>query len=110
MAEPKPRRTRESKKTPAVKESQSVEYKSVWKDDETTVRDFCKLVVEKFRLDKLATSESTETILEKLRMKNGEYFTNAAVLTFGKDIDRWFTGAFVKVGFFETDARINLSR
>jgi ATP-dependent DNA helicase RecG len=23
---------------------------------------------------------------------------------FGKDIDRWFTGAFVKVGFFENEA------
>jgi ATP-dependent DNA helicase RecG len=72
--------------------------------DEAIVRDFCKRAVDRGRLDESAASESIETVLEKLRMKNGEYFTNAALLTFGKDLDRWFTGAFVKIGFFETDA------
>jgi ATP-dependent DNA helicase RecG len=55
-------------------------------------------------LDESASSESVETIIEKLRMRNGEYLTNAALLVFGREIDRWFSGAFIKVGFFETDA------
>jgi ATP-dependent DNA helicase RecG len=72
--------------------------------DESVVKDFCERAVKKGRLDESVTSESVENIIRKLRMRNGEYLTNAALLAFGKDIDRWFTGAFIKVGFFETDA------
>lgn len=37
-------------------------------------------------------------------MLNHGYLTNAALLLFSKDPERYFTGAFIKVGFFETDA------
>lgn len=37
-------------------------------------------------------------------MINNGYLTNAALLLFSKDPERYFTGAFIKVGFFETDA------
>jgi ATP-dependent DNA helicase RecG len=72
--------------------------------DETLVKDFCARAVKKGRLDESASSEPAENIIEKLRMKNGEYLTNAALLVFGKELDRLFTGAYIKVGFFETDA------
>lgn len=37
-------------------------------------------------------------------MINNGYLTNAALLLFSKDPERYLTGAFIKVGFFETDA------
>lgn len=72
--------------------------------DESVVRDFCTRAIKKGRLDESASSESVESIIEKLGMRNGEYLTNAALLVFGKELDRLFTGAYIKVGFFETDA------
>lgn len=35
---------------------------------------------------------------------NGSYLTNAAMLLFSKDPEKWQLGAYVKIGFFETDA------
>ncbi|MDR1874081.1 MAG: putative DNA binding domain-containing protein [Synergistaceae bacterium] len=72
--------------------------------DENVVRDFCARAIRKGRLDETALSESVETVIEKLRMKNGEYLTNAALLVFGKELERLFTGTYIKIGFFETDA------
>ena len=72
--------------------------------DETVVRDFCTRAIKKGRLDESASSEPVENIIEKLRMRNGEYLTNAALLVFGKGLERLFTGAYIKIGFFETDA------
>lgn len=42
--------------------------------------------------------------MEKLHLMNGSYLTNAAMLLFSKDPEKWQLGAFVKIGFFETDA------
>ena len=35
---------------------------------------------------------------------NGPYLTNAAMLLFSKDPEKWQLGAYVKIGYFETDA------
>ena len=35
---------------------------------------------------------------------NGPYLTNAAMLLFGKGPKKWQLGAYVKIGYFETDA------
>lgn len=35
---------------------------------------------------------------------NAGYYTNAAMLLFAKEPDRWQLGAYTKIGFFETDA------
>ncbi|MDL2263160.1 putative DNA binding domain-containing protein [Synergistaceae bacterium OttesenSCG-928-I11] len=72
--------------------------------DELLVRDFCKNAVKKGRLDESVLSEPLDEIIGRLRLKNGEYLTNAALLLFGSEADRWFSSAYVKVGFFETDA------
>ena len=42
--------------------------------------------------------------MEKLRLTNAGYYTNAAMLLFCKDPDRWQLGAYTKIGFFENDA------
>lgn len=41
--------------------------------------------------------------MEKLHLMNGPYLTNAAMLLFGKDPEKWQLGAYVKIGYFETD-------
>ncbi len=35
---------------------------------------------------------------------NGPYLTNASMLLFSKDPEKWQLGAYVKIGYFETDA------
>ena len=42
--------------------------------------------------------------MEKLHLTSGGYLTNAAMMLFGKDPEKWQLGAFVKIGYFETDA------
>ena len=42
--------------------------------------------------------------MEKLHLTNGAYLTNAAMLLFSKDPERWQLGAYVKIGYFENDA------
>ena len=43
-------------------------------------------------------------LLDKLHLTNGEYLTNAAMLLFSKDPEKWQLGAYTKIGYFETDA------
>lgn len=42
--------------------------------------------------------------MEKLHLINGDYLTNAAMLLFSKDPEQWQLGAYVKIGYFESDA------
>ena len=42
--------------------------------------------------------------MEKLRLTNAGHYTNAAMLLFRKDPDKWQFGSYTKIGFFETDA------
>lgn len=42
--------------------------------------------------------------MEKLRLTNAVHYTNAAMLLFSKDPDKWQFGSYTKIGFFETDA------
>ena len=48
--------------------------------------------------------EPKEVLLDRLHLINGDYLTNAAMLLFSKDPERYQLGAFLKIGFFETDA------
>lgn len=42
--------------------------------------------------------------MEKLHLKNAGFLTNAAMLLFSADPEKWLLGAFAKIGYFETDA------
>ena len=42
--------------------------------------------------------------MERLQLTNGEYLTNAAMLLFSKEPEKWQLGAYTKIGYFETDA------
>ena len=43
-----------------------------------------------------------DALMEKLHLMNGPYLTNAAILLFSKDPEKWQLGAYVKIGYFET--------
>ena len=59
---------------------------------------------EKGRIDESVLSESKADLMEKLRLTNAGYYTNAAMLLFSKDPDKWQLDAYTKIGFFENDA------
>jgi len=72
--------------------------------DDTIVERFKKWAAKKGRIDKSVLDEPKDVLMEKLHLMNGSYLTNAAMLLFSKDPEKWQLGAFVKIGFFETDA------
>ncbi len=47
---------------------------------------------------------SPQQLLEKLNLMDGSLLKRAAVLLFHRNPEKWITGSFVKIGFFETDA------
>ncbi|MBR4751763.1 MAG: putative DNA binding domain-containing protein [Thermoguttaceae bacterium] len=74
--------------------------------DDGAIARFKKLAAEKGRIEPQLLDEPKETLLEKLRLTRGKYLTNAAMLLFSKDPEEYQLGAFIKVGFFESDAEI----
>ena len=72
--------------------------------EDSEIAYFLEKANEKSRIYEEADSESKEQLVDKLHMIKSGYLTNAAALLFSKDPERWFTGAFIKVGYFETDA------
>lgn len=74
--------------------------------DATAVDRFRSLAVTKDRIDASVLDESQEALLEKLHLLNGDCLINAAMLLFSRDPERYQLGAYIKIGFFDTDADI----
>ena len=72
--------------------------------DSKLVERFKELAIKKGRIDKSVLDEPTDVLMEKLHLTNGRYYTNAAMLLFCNNPDKWQLGAYTKIGFFETDA------
>ncbi|MCR0206769.1 winged helix-turn-helix transcriptional regulator [[Clostridium] innocuum] len=72
--------------------------------DDAIVERFKKWASKKGRIDKSVLDEPKDVLMEKLHLVNGAYLTNAAMLLFAKDPEKWQLGAYVKIGYFETDA------
>ena len=72
--------------------------------DDNVVAAFKKLAAKKGRIDSSLLDEPKEVLLDRLHLVNGDYLTNAAMLLFSKDPERYQLGAFLKIGYFETDA------
>lgn len=72
--------------------------------DDGLIDKFKKLAAKKGRIESSVLDETKADLMEKLRLTNAGYFTNAAMLLFCKDPDRWQLGAYTKIGFFESDA------
>lgn len=72
--------------------------------DDGAIAHFKQWASKKGRIDQNVFDEPKEVLMEKLHMMSGPYLTNAAMLLFGKDPEKWQLGAYVKIGYFETDA------
>lgn len=72
-------------------------------NDEIVER-FKQWAAKKERIDKGVLEEHKDVLMAKLHLMNGPYLTNAAMLLFAKDPEKWQLGAYVKIGFFENDA------
>ena len=72
--------------------------------DEDEIKRFRKLAAKKGRIEPNLLEESKEVLLDKLHLTNGEYLTNAAMLLFCKDPEKYQLGAYIKIGYFESDA------
>ena len=74
--------------------------------DDGVVSKFKSLAAKKGRMETSLLDESKEVLLDKLHLKNGDYLTNAAMLLFSSDPERYQTGAYIKIGYFENDAEL----
>lgn len=72
--------------------------------DDKLIEKFKKMAVKKGRLGEEVLAESKEDLMNHLQLTNAGSYTNAAMLLFSKNPDRWQLGAYTKLGFFETDA------
>ena len=72
--------------------------------DDNVIAAFKMLAAKKGRIDSSLLDEPKEVLLDRLHLINGDYLTNAAMLLFSKDPERYQLGAFLKIGYFETDA------
>jgi len=72
--------------------------------DDNLVERFKQMAIKKGRIDESVLNEPKEILMDKLRLTNAGYYTNAAMLLFSKEPDRWLLGAYTKIGFFETNA------
>lgn len=64
---------------------------------------FRKLAHRSERLSEEVLAEPNEVLLEKLHLYDGNYLKCAAALLFHSDPEKFFTGAWVKIGFFESN-------
>lgn len=74
--------------------------------DDGVVKRFKKWASKKGRIDASVLDESKEVLMEKLHLTHADYFTNAAMLLFSSDPEKWQLGAFTKIGYFESDAEL----
>jgi ATP-dependent DNA helicase RecG len=72
--------------------------------EDSVISKFKELAAKKGRIESSLLEEPKEVLLEKLHLTAGGYLTNAAMMLFAKDPEKWQLGAYVKIGYFETDA------
>ena len=69
--------------------------------NENTVKDFVKKGIKNGKLPSTSDKESTYSILEKLDLIMDGKFTNASILLFGKNPQRYFINSDIRIGAFK---------
>lgn len=75
-------------------------------DDLIGLKKFRVLALNSDRIEKNFLDEKDSHLLEKLRLFETGYLKRAAVLLFYPDPEKYVTGAFIKIGFFENDGEL----
>ena len=65
---------------------------------------FRKKGIKNKRLDEDTLTDSNELLLNNLKLTDNGYLKRAALLLFHPDPEKFVTGAYVKIGYFETDS------
>lgn len=64
---------------------------------------FRKRALKSQRIDEDSLTDSNEHLIENLQLKEGEYLKRAAILLFHSDPEKFVTGAYIKIGYFQSD-------
>ncbi len=67
---------------------------------------FKKLSIKSKRIDEKILDESNEQLIENLKLKEGSFLKKAAILLFHPEPEKYVTGAYVKIGFFQTPTEL----
>lgn len=71
--------------------------------DAGALKTFRRLALKSQRLPEAVLDEPNHALLERLHLVEGRYLTHAAALMFHQEPERFITGAFVKIGYFESE-------
>lgn len=72
--------------------------------DGNSISGFRKKTVLSSRLPEAINIEDNHMLFEKLHLVSEDYFKRAAILLFHSDPEKYIGGAFLKIGYFKTDA------
>lgn len=75
--------------------------------DSGALRTFRRLALKSQRLPETILEEPDQSLLEKLRLVQGRFLTNAAALLFHPEPERFVGGAYLKIGYFESNAELH---
>lgn len=64
---------------------------------------FRKRAFKSQRIDEDSLTDSNEHLIENLQLKEGEYLKRAAMLLFHSNPEKFVTGAYIKIGYFQSD-------
>ncbi len=67
---------------------------------------FKKLAVKNKRIEENILDENDENVLENLKLLEKSVLKRAAVLLFYPDPEKFVTGAFIKIGYFQSDTEL----
>ena len=68
------------------------------------IRQFRELATQSGRLNSADLRETDAGLIEKLNLTEGNYLKRAALVLFHKEPERFFSGAFVKIGYFRSQS------
>ena len=72
--------------------------------DSESIEIFKQQAVRSQRMSKADLEGNKRELLEKLHLFEGDYLKRSAALLFHNDPEKFITGAYIKIGFFKTDA------
>ena len=74
--------------------------------NQDTFEFFIKKALDSKRLEEKNIPKNYDELLNKLRLKEGKYLKRSAVLLFHKEPQQFLSGAYVKLGYFESESNI----
>ncbi|MCC5935230.1 MAG: putative DNA binding domain-containing protein [Balneolales bacterium] len=67
---------------------------------------FRKRALRNQRIDEESLKDSNEHLIDNLHLREGKFLKRASVLLFYSNPEKYITGAYIKIGFFESDSNL----